>query len=219
MIGRRSTTFAASAAAFIGLAIIAALVLIVQNHHTTVSAGHTPARGVSPAAAVASRPPIAQPTPTAKPTVVAEPVGQAQPAVAQPHPTAAPVALDAVAKARPGVVVRVASLQEKNVTSKLPGETSGASYVVTVTVTNQSASPVTVAGAVVNLFVGRARTPAVETTSASTPVAVRIGAHASAQGTYVFRRPAGATAPLRVEVDLGATSTVVPFQGPAPSAR
>jgi hypothetical protein len=148
--------------------------------------------------------------------VVATPSPPSAAPVRGSHATLPPVPLDATAAPLTGVSARLVSVRATTTKSELPGETSGAALEVVVEVENRTSRPVDLSAGVVNLYLGKDRTPAVPTDTASTPFASEVGPGGSARGSFVFRVHPDDGRRATVELDLGAASNVVLFQGARP---
>ena len=131
------------------------------------------------------------------------------------RPTAAPVAIDEPAEPEPQVEVRLTSIEPVEGEANIPGEVGGPSLRVTVTIDNATSAALDLTSAVVNLYYGADRLPAIdllEPGKVDFPGNVRAGETAS--GTFVFLVPVDERDDVTVEFDLASDSTVVLFAGP-----
>jgi hypothetical protein len=131
-----------------------------------------------------------------------------------PRPSAAPVPLDEPAQSRPGVDVRLASIEKVEGVTTIPGEVGGPSLRVTVEVTNGTKAAVPLSAAVANLYFGPDSSPAIslmEPGSKAMPATVAPGA--TATGVWVFNVPEDQRSQVVVEFDLAVDATVVLFSG------
>jgi len=131
------------------------------------------------------------------------------------RPTAAPVAIDEPAEPEPQVEVRLTSIEPVEGEANIPGEVGGPSLRVTVTIDNATSAALDLTSAVVNLYYGADRLPAIdllEPGKVDFPGNVRAGETAS--GTFVFLVPVDERDDVTVEFDLSSDSTVLLFAGP-----
>ncbi|MBD8059609.1 hypothetical protein IC607_11600 [Cellulomonas sp. JH27-2] len=197
----------------------------------TTSASRTPTTGIGSAAGTATStstapstvPSTASPgaTPSGSPrgTSTAEATSGSSPrATAAPgaRPTDPPVALKATVEPTKGVTARLAKLESVTGVADLPGEVGGPALRVTVEVTNATDDDVDLTGAVVVLYQGEDRAPAIELTKpGGSPLPASVAAGKSVTGVYVFNVPVAERNPVEVEVDLAAEVPVVVFRGDA----
>lgn len=123
--------------------------------------------------------------------------------------------LTATAEPVGGLVAKLSRIEKVQGISNLPGEIAGPSLRVTVAFTNNTAAPVDLRGVVVNLYTGKALTPAIplgQPGSRPFPATVAVGS--TADGAFVFNVPVDQRAPVRIEVDLSTRGNVLLFQGP-----
>lgn len=200
---------------------------------TLTSPGSESSAGASPEATAGA----AEPT-DAPPAGGVEPDGSEQPAdpdPADPEPAgpspevedpfeplasvkrdrATAVPLDATSAPRPDVVARVVEVDEVRGEAVLPGETTGPALQVTVELDNEGDQPLDLRGAVVNLYTGKARTPAtILSGPGAEPLPADLPPDGSARGTVVFRvDDPGAL--LEIELDIADAPTIVVFRGRA----
>lgn len=166
--------------------------------------------------AAASTPTPTWTTPTPQPTAFATPTAGAT-AVASKPATTEEVPIDETATVD-DVDVEVTGLAAGSFSSTLPGEASGDSITVSVTIRNGGSGALDIAGASVNLeYGGDDRTPAIAVTQDGDrvwPTSVAAGAEATADFTFVA--PLAATGDIRVTVDLLASAPDIVFAGPRP---
>lgn len=137
--------------------------------------------------------------------------GEGEPA---PRPTADPVPLDEPAQPEASVSVVLDRVEEVEGEANLPGEVGGPSLRVTVTVENGTDAELDLTSAVVNLYHGADRAPAIpllQPGHEDFPTSMAAGERAS--GVFVFNVPEDRRDDVLVEFDLSSGSTVVLFQG------
>ena len=131
------------------------------------------------------------------------------------RPTAAPVPIDEPAEPEPQVEVRLSSIEAVEGEANIPGEVGGPSLRVTVLIDNATSAALDLTSAVVNLYYGADRLPAIELLEPGKvdfPGSVPAGETAS--GTFVFLVPVDERDEVTVEFDLSSESTVLLFAGP-----
>ena len=161
--------------------------------------------------------PVTSAEPSASPSVAPteEPQAGAPGSPDVLRPTAAPVAIDEPAEPEPQVEVRLTSIEAVEGEANIPGEVGGPSLRVTVTIDNATSAALDLTSAVVNLYYGADRLPAIdllEPGKVDFPGNVRAGETAS--GTFVFLVPVDERDDVTVEFDLSSDSTVLLFAGP-----
>lgn len=169
--------------------------------------------GSSSSAAAPSGEPTASATDSA-PSPDASASGSSAPTDPGARPSAAPVPLDEPAQSRPGVDVRLASIEQVEGVSTIPGEVGGPALRVSVEVTNGTKAAVPLDTAVANLYFGPDRSPAIslmEPGSKALPASVAPGE--TATGVWVFNVPKDQRSQVLVEFDLAVDATVVLFSG------
>jgi hypothetical protein len=122
-----------------------------------------------------------------------------------------PVAVGKGVPINEGVSVTVEKTQEVDLTARGPGEVAGPGVAVTVTLANNSKSPVNLSGATVNAFVGN--TPA--SPSDSDPAAPFVGElppGSTATGVYVFGAPDGARGGWTIQIEQNESKYVAVVQ-------
>lgn len=132
---------------------------------------------------------------------------------------APPVAIGDEADAGTGMTFRLAQLEAVKGEATGPGEIAGPAVRVTVVATNDSASPVLLEGAVVDVIYGQAKTSA---SPLSGPGVVRfegeVAPGGSATGVYVFDVPVDQRGAITVLVSYLASVPPVVFEGAAPTS-
>ena len=134
------------------------------------------------------------------------------------RPTAAPVKIDAAATPAPGVQAKLLRIEAVAGLANLPGEVGGPSLRVTVQVDNGISGTLDLRYAVVNLYYGPEKTPAITLTEPGAkafPDSIGKGGHATS--AWVFNVPVDARDQVVVELDLSSAATVVLFEGAAHS--
>lgn len=204
--------------------ILLVVLLVVLAVRWSVGDGGTAAPASMPTASpgASQRPepsgsPVTSAEPSASPSVAPTEEPQAG-ATGSPdvlRPTAAPVAIDEPAEPEPQVEVRLTSIEAVEGEANIPGEVGGPSLRVTVTIDNATSAALDLTSAVVNLYYGADRLPAIdllEPGKVDFPGNVRAGETAS--GTFVFLVPVDERDDVTVEFDLSSDSTVLLFAGP-----
>lgn len=185
---------------------------------TLTSPGDPASPSPSPEAGVGDQP---------EPSGDAEADGEAEPAERSEAPEpleplepverdrARPVPLDEPGSPRDDVVARILEVDEVRGEAELPGEIAGDALQVTLELDNAGADALDLRGVVVNLYTGKARTPA---TTLSGPgvrdLPVVLPADGSARATFVFRVD-DQEALLEIELDIADAPTIVVFTGRA----
>lgn len=204
--------------------ILLVVLLVVLAVRWSVGDGGTAAPASMPTASpgASQRPepsgsPVTSAEPSASPSVAPteEPQAGAPGSPDVLRPTAAPVAIDEPAEPEPQVEVRLTSIEAVEGEANIPGEVGGPSLRVTVTIDNATSAALDLTSAVVNLYYGADRLPAIdllEPGKVDFPGNVRAGETAS--GTFVFLVPVDERDDVTVEFDLSSDSTVLLFAGP-----
>jgi hypothetical protein len=116
------------------------------------------------------------------------------------------------------VTAGVTSVESVQGTAEGPGEVAGPAIRFVVTVTNNSASTLSLRTAVVNVDYGADRTPAAELSSpGGSPFPEEVPAGSSATGTFVYTVPIEERADVRITVDYSVDVPPLVFAGPVPS--
>lgn len=184
-----------------------------------VTAGPAPSAGAPTTVApvtTGTQQPTAQPvSPSASPSDdgAANAPDPARPVAPVERDRAAPVALDEVAQPDAGVTAKVTRVENVTGESILPGEVEGPALRLTVLVDNGTAEPLDLRGAVLNLYQGKARSPATALLEpGGVPFPAELAPGADATGVFVFRVATKSRAGIEVELDLTPTSTIVAFE-------
>ncbi|WP_199424899.1 hypothetical protein [Actinotalea solisilvae] len=200
--------------------VLAGVVAAVAASRSGSDPAPSPSASAS-ASADASPSPDATPEPSASSEPSAEPTeGDEPPPDAAPgelRPTAPPVALDEPAVPAPQVTATLSRIEAVEGVANLPGEVGGPSLRVTVAIDNATDAPLDLTTAVVNLYVGPDRAPAItllEPGHEEFPVSVDPGQQAT--GVFVFLVPVEQRDLVTVELDLSTEADVVLFEGAAP---
>jgi hypothetical protein len=125
--------------------------------------------------------------------------------------TLPPVAVGKGVRIAEGVSVTVTETKKVDLTARGPGEVAGPGVAVTVTIVNNSGSPVNLSGAAVNAFVGD--TPASPSDSApASPFVGKLPSGGTATGVYVFRAPDGARGRWTIQIEQNESKYVAVVQ-------
>jgi hypothetical protein len=190
----------------VGAAVIAAVAipLTIANMSASQTAGARPAgpaAGAAPALHGATPPPVTK-----------QPAAEPAPPVALP-----PVALTKKVAPVPGVVFSISPLEAVEGIAQGPGEIAGPALRFTLAVRNDTAKPVSLALAVVNVYAGTERAPATELRKpGGVPLPGRVASGATATGVFVFSVPDDLRDQVQVAVDFAVGAPIVVFQGTAP---
>ncbi len=198
----------------------------------TASAGPSPSRPPTPTAASApSRVPatstpssVPAQTPTSSPPVAPTATFSSSDAPSTPpsatgnQTTKAPVPLDRKTEVTPGLSARVDRLAAVTGEARGPGEVGGPAVRFRVVVSNDGPVAIPLTSTVVNTYFGPDRIPA---TAVSGPGVVLLPASVasgrSVSGTFVFVVPPEDRARVLITVDYAVDTSVVAFEGRAPS--
>ncbi len=190
--------------------VLLVVLLVVLAVRWSVGDGGTAAPASMPTASPGAS---QRPEPSVAPTEEPQAGAPGSPDVLRP--TAAPVAIDEPAEPEPQVEVRLTSIEAVEGEANIPGDVGGPSLRVTVTIDNATSAALDLTSAVVNLYYGADRLPAIdllEPGKVDFPGNVRAGETAS--GTFVFLIPVDERDDVTVEFDLSSDSTVLLFAGP-----
>lgn len=197
---------------FIGAAAVVVIVLVwaviagafagrVPDATSTPSV--TPTSG--PATTPVPEPSLASPTATGTPTVV--PTGKA---------TSVKTGLDDKAQTSPGVTARVVRVESVSGVAQGPGEIAGPALRVTIDVKNDSRKSIRTELGLINLYYGKARTPAGPLSGpGATAFPEQIPAGGTGTGTSVFNVPMDERDLIEVEFSYSTDAAVVIFSGSA----
>lgn len=216
------------AAAVVLLVVVAALVLVVATRGADDGADGPGPSAEAPSSPVPSatdptdgpsEEPPREPTPTESPAP--EPPATAAPGEGDgeapvARPTADPVPLEEPARPTPEVEARITRIEAVEGEANLPGEVGGPALRITVSVDNATSAPLDLTFAVVNLYFGQERSPAIELLRpGGEEFPAEVDAGGEATGVFVFLVPEGERDDVLVELDLSTESTVVLFEGVA----
>jgi hypothetical protein len=231
---RRRLLIGSGVGAVVAVGVALALTLGGDEPTSPVEASPSP----SASAAAPSPSPSPSPTPTATepgpdaglvpgPDAAPEGVIPADPgAPVTPTPTDRPdgrpeatVPLEQPVELRSGLTARISQVEAVEAVANLPGEIGGPALRVTVELRNDTASPVDLASAVVNAYVGPDAVPAtsaLEPGSQPFPAVVQPGEVATTRA--VFTIPEADRGDVRFELDLSLEDVIVLFAGNAAGA-
>jgi len=209
------------------LVVIVAVVVYLATRGTSDEAGPLPSASSttspaspSPSATEPASEPAVTPSedPAApSPSDASTPAPTGDPSAAPTaRPTEPAVPLDTTAEPRRGVTAELATIESVTGVAELPGDVGGPSLRVTVKISNDTDEDVDLSGAVVVLYTGKDRAPAIELSkpgAKALPSSVAPGS--SVTGVYVFNVPVAKRDLVAVEVDLASKVPVVVFQGDA----
>ncbi|MHA7278694.1 hypothetical protein ACX80H_02945 [Arthrobacter sp. MDT2-2] len=135
----------------------------------------------------------------------------------EPPPVAVAKGFDKATDVVQGVSVRVSGRKAVPGEARGVGEVAGPAVQFTLTVTNRTPEPVSLAEAVVNVEAGSGRVPA-ELLSGPGAVAfpAEVGAGKTVSGVFVFRIPPDQRGAVRVLFHHQAVTPVAAFEGSAP---
>lgn len=154
------------------------------------------------------------PSPAPQPSGTPTPDGDDEAGSARP--TAEPVPLAEPARPAPEVEARITRIEAVEGEANLTGEVGGPSLRVTVSLDNATQTPLDLTFAVVNLYFGQDRAPAIELLRpGGKEFPAQVGAGEEATGVFVFLVPEDQRDDVLVELDLSTESTVVLFEGAA----
>ena len=134
---------------------------------------------------------------------------------ARPKPSVT-ASIDQPADIVTGVSARVTKIEAVSGVANGPGEIAGPALRITVEVTNSAEAPFDLSAAIVNLYYGKARTPAGMLSGPgvqSFPASVSPGA--SATGRFVFNVPKASRGTIQVEFRGSPDASVAIFAGAA----
>jgi len=204
----------------VGVAALALVVIIilalVLNRPTT----DVPTSSPSPSASTTTSTPTPSPS-AASPSSPADPTPSAPAPDVEPDPSnpagqiVAPV--DQPSTPSAGVTVALASIAAVQGSADEPGEVAGPAIKFVVSVTNQSADPLSLDRVVVNVDYGADSTPGGELNeSGDVPLQGDLAPGADASGTYTFTVPEDQRGDVRISVFTGLERPTVVFSGVTP---
>ncbi|MET0884837.1 MAG: hypothetical protein ABWX92_00170 [Mycetocola sp.] len=133
-------------------------------------------------------------------------------------PTESAVPIDSEAPVAPGVTAAVADFEAVESEAKMPGEVAGPSIRFTITITNSTDAPVSLASALVNVYYGPSQTPSQDMSNPGVKeLPAEIPAGASVDGVLVFDVPEADRDLLLITLDYQPGEPVVAFQGSFPA--
>ena len=116
-----------------------------------------------------------------------------------------------------GVTAQLSGFNSVEGEARIPGDIAGPAVRVSVKVSNESGSTIRLDGAVVNLYYGEARTPAIANSwPVGKPFPAELANGDSTVGAYVFSLPSDQRTDVRVEVDIAGVADPVMFVGAIP---
>ena len=205
-----------------GAAIVAAGLLVWIFGTGPDDAGGAPSQPESAAATPGSEPTAtrtAESAPSSGPTTTPSPSpspGSLQEVPVEEATSAPAVPLTATADFGTGLTLRMDRIESVFGEARGPGQIAGPALRLTLTMTNRSDSAVSLEGAVVDLTVGRDRTPtALLTGPGVKEFQGEVAAGDSVTAAYVFAVPEDARDRLRVAVSYVADAPVVVLRGAA----
>ncbi len=213
---RRRTAIWVGIASAVAILVVVVVIVIGRgggDPGTTVSPSGAPSSSVTgssgkPTAgddeqSAVPSPSLPSSTVTGKPTVV--------PTQTQ-KTTSAP--LDEKGELGNGVIVEVTKIEDVKGEAEGPGEVAGPAIRVTVTVKNTTEKAISMDLALVNVYYGKAKTPAsVLSGPGAAPLAKPIEPGKSDSGAYVFSVPKDGRNPLSVEFSYTTDAPTVIFSG------
>ncbi len=97
-----------------------------------------------------------------------------------------------------------------------PGEVGGPAVRFTLTLTNSSDRELSLTTTVVNLYYGKAETPATALATGSSPLPAAVAAGGTASATFVYVVPTQARDNVLITVDYSVDVSLIAFRGKAP---
>lgn len=167
------------------------------------SPGATPPDGsTEPSAPGSSTQPTRQPEPSEQP---------------KPGETRSPVPIKTPAEVKEGLTASITDVEAVRGKAEGPGEVAGPAVRFTLTLLNNSADEVPLNTTVVNLYYGKAKTPASPLSApGGVPLPATVAAGGEASGTYVFVVPRKARNRVLITVDYSVDVSLVAFRGSVP---
>ena len=159
-------------------------------------ASSTAASGSADSSSRASRPPSAS-------------------AAAQSTRSAVPLKTPAEVKA--GLTARISDIEAVDGEATSPGEIAGPAVRFTLTLANASDAEVPLETTVVNVYYGKARTPASPLSEGAAPLPARVAAGDEVTGTYVYVIPRKSRERVLITVDHSVDVSLVAFEGSMPA--
>ena len=166
-------------------------------------ASPTASQNPNPTATPVPEPSIAPPTATGSPSVVST-----------RKPTSVATGLDGKVETTPGVTASVKSVEAVKGEARGPGEIAGPALRITISLKNASDKPIRTELGLINVYYGKARTPAGTLSGPGVvPFPVDIAAGDCGTGTSVFSVPSAARSDIEVEFSYSTDAPVVIFRG------
>lgn len=160
--------------------------------------------------ATTAPPPNGTTVPPAPTSMVTVPVGTLE--VLEPIPS------NEVGEFGTGVTVELLSMRAVQAEATVPGEISGPGIEVVLRITNESAQPLDLSTAQVEVTYGDDRSPGNAIRQGSEPFTGTLAAGSSVEGTYVYGVPADQRDVVQISVFYSVDAPVVVFEGPGPTA-
>jgi cytoskeletal protein RodZ len=160
----------------------------------------------------------ASPTSSSSASVSSSPASPSQ-GSASPNPStpAAPVAITAPATIKAGLIAEITKFEAVEGKAQTPGEVSGPSVRMTVTITNSTSASANLDTTVVTAYYGSSQTPALELSApGGAPLPAKVEAGQAVTGVYIFTIPAEQRNNVRVVVDYSVKVQPLVFQGALP---
>ncbi len=215
--GGRGKARTLAAGAFVLLALVAWLLVLVLFNNSPGDVGDPTAEDTSGPSA-----PTGTPFPSTSVGADGSPLPSRAPGQTDPTglaETRAPMApvrggLEEPVDLGGGVTARVARIESVQGKARVPGEVSGPSLRITIEVTNDSSEPLRTVASGLVAFYGPDARPAIEL-SAPGVLALRteIAPGESSRGRYVFRVPVGSRDQVRLDFSYSASVPKVIFAG------
>lgn len=202
------------------IGVVALIVIVVLTLVTIgiASSGNLASPSASPSAP--ATPDDSGPTDSPSPTA---PPGTGTPAPIVPAPGDPPIEvkdplpIDATAKPEPGVTVTVGAFDAVEGEARLPGDVAGPAIRFTLSITNGTASKVSLASTLVNVYYGADQSPASELQKpGGVPLPASVAPGATAKGTLVYTLPEDQRDDVLITVDYQVGDPVIAFQGAIP---
>lgn len=216
--------------ALVGAAVAVVIILIIVVLRSTndgglpqptgpaTDAGSSSTTGAepgSPAATPGRSPGSAPPSGSSK----SSPTAPGNSPTDQPKPgeTRSPVPIKTPAEVKAGLTARITDVEAVKGRANGPGEVAGPAVRFTLTLRNSSADEVPLNTTVVNVYYGKAKTPASPLSApGGVPLPDRVAAGGEASGTYVFVVPRKARNRVLITVDYSVDVSLVAFRGSVP---
>ena len=136
---------------------------------------------------------------------------------AKPGETRSPVPIKTPAEVKAGLTARITDVEAVKGVADGPGEVAGPAVRFTLTLRNSSTDEVPLNTTVVNVYYGKAGTPASPLMGPDrVPLPDAVAAGSEASGTYVFVVPRKARNQMLITVDYSVDVSLVAFRGSVP---